>query len=123
MYTTVNPLGNHFLVYLHDDGAVRYTFAQPKQCLRLFRDLAAGKSGADEHLCDLFDAATRDPAGMERYNRLARLALASIARTFHQRSAASLLAGRDGKLPAADETPGDGEDGFELLTWLVILNP
>ncbi|MCC5804921.1 MAG: hypothetical protein JJU00_01215 [Opitutales bacterium] len=118
---TVNPLGGHFLVYLHDDGAVRYTFAQPKQCLRLFRDLAAGKTGADEHLCDLFDAATRDAAGMERYNRLARLALASIARTFQRRSAASLLAGRDGKLPTAAETPGELELEYELLTWLVIM--
>lgn len=41
---TVNPLQPHFLVYVRDDGNVRFTFAQPKQILDIYRLLAADRS-------------------------------------------------------------------------------
>lgn len=117
----VNPLGRHFLVYLHDDGNVRFTFAQPKQCLHLFRDLTADKTTANEHLCDLFDQQTQNGTDMARHGELARKAIASIRQTFSKRSAASLLSGRDGKLPRKEDTPGDDEQSYELVTWLVVV--
>jgi hypothetical protein len=58
---------------------------------------------------------------MSHYDGLIKKALASIAHTFGKRAAASLFAGRDGKLPSAEETPSELELEYELLTWLVIL--
>ena len=117
----INPLGRYYLIYLHDDGTVRLTFAQPKQVLNLFRDLAAGLPAAQEKLCDLFDARTSNGNDMSHYDGLIKKALESIAHTFTRRAAASLFSGRDGKLPKADETPTQLEYEYELLTWLVIM--
>jgi len=117
----INPLGRYYLIYLHDDGTVRLTFAQPKQALNLFRDLAAGFPSAQERLCDIFDVKTSRGSDMSHYDGLIQKALESIAHTFTKRAAASLFSGRDGKLPTADETPTELEYEYELLTWLVIM--
>jgi len=119
----INPLGRYYLIYVHDDGTVRLTFTQPKQALNLFRDLAASLPSAQEKLCDLFDSQTSDGSDMSHYDELIHKATESIAHTFTKRAAASLFAGRDGKLPTAEETPSELEDEYELLTWLVILDP
>ena len=118
----VNPLGKHFLVYVHDDGNVRFTFAQPKQCLHLFRDLAAGKAAVNEQLCDLFDERTKNGISMDFYSELVLKAIASIRHTFSRRSSASLLSGRDGKLPQKKNTPSQSEQDYELVTWLVLMD-
>jgi SNF2 family DNA or RNA helicase len=119
----INPLGRYYLIYVHDDGTVRITFTQPKQALNLFRDLAAGHPGANEKLCDLFDKRTGDGSDMTHYDGLIKKALDSIAHTFSKRAAASLFSGRDGKLPTTAETPTELENEYELLTWLVVMDP
>ncbi len=119
----LNPLSPYYLVFVHDDGTVRYSFAQPKETMLLLRDLAAGEPVAFEKLCDLFDARTQDGADMSHYDGLLRKALASIELTFQKRAAANLLSSRSAVLPSFAEAPTkDGAD-FDLVTWLVILNP
>lgn len=117
----INPLGRYYLIYLHDDGTVRLTFAQPKQVLNLFRDLAAELPAAQEKLCNLFDEKTSNGSDMAHYDGLIKKALESIAHTFTRRAAASLFSGRDGKLPSMSETPSELEYEYELVTWLVIM--
>ncbi|MBP7951050.1 MAG: DEAD/DEAH box helicase family protein [Verrucomicrobiales bacterium] len=119
--TEVNPLAPHYLVYVLDDGNVRLTFMQPKQCLELFRTLAAGHPGAFTNLCDAFDARTQNGADMSHASKLLDSAIESIKRTFAKRATASLFSGRDGLLPKASETPSTAED-MELVTWLVVMN-
>ena len=102
---------------------MRFSFAQPKECLLLLRDLCAQKESANEKLCDLFDAKTKDGADMTHYDGLIQKALASIARTFQRRATATLPAGRGGVLPTAAETPHADPDDFELIPWVVILAP
>ena len=117
----INPLGRYYLIYVLDDGTVRLSFAQPKQALNLFRDLASGESSASEALCDLFDTRTDNGADMGHYDGLIKKALSSITHTFTKRASSSLFAGRDGKLPSLEDTPTNLEHEYELLTWLVIL--
>ncbi|MFA6632869.1 MAG: ATP-dependent helicase, partial [Kiritimatiellia bacterium] len=120
---TLNPLSPYYLVFVHDDGTVRYSFAQPKETMLLLRDLAAGEPVAFEKLCDLFDARTQDGADMSHYDGLLRKALASIELTFQKRAAANLLSSRSAVLPSSAEVPTkDGAD-FDLVTWMVILSP
>ncbi|MDF1592768.1 MAG: helicase-related protein, partial [Desulfobacterales bacterium] len=52
----INPLAPHYLVYVHDDGTVRFSFAQPKESLLLLRGIAAGETVPLIQLCDRFDA-------------------------------------------------------------------
>jgi SNF2 family DNA or RNA helicase len=120
--TKLNPLAPYFLVYVHDDGMVRFSFAQPKETMLLLRDLAAGEPTAFEKLCDLFDQRTKDGADMSHYDELLKKALASIEHTFQRRAAASLLASRSALLPTNSEAPTSNGDDFNLVTWLVIMD-
>ncbi|MEI7867900.1 MAG: helicase-related protein [Candidatus Methylumidiphilus sp.] len=119
----LNPLAPYYLVYVHDDGIVRYSFAQPKEAILLLRDLAAGEPNAFEKLCDLFDKRTNDGNNMNHYNGLLKMALASTEHTFQRKAASSLLSSRNAILPSATETPTSKGADFELVTWLVIMQP
>ncbi len=46
----LNPLAPYYLVFVLDDGTVRFTFAQPKQTMLLLRNLAAEQPNAIEGL-------------------------------------------------------------------------
>lgn len=119
--TKLNPLAPYYLVYVHDDGTVRFSFAQPKETMLLLRDLAAGEPSAFEKLCDLFDQRTQDGADMSHYDGLLRKALTSIEHTFQRRAAASLLSGRTALLPNTGDVPTSSGNDFDLVTWLVIM--
>ncbi len=118
--TKLNPLIPYYLVYIHDDGTVRFSFAQPKESMLLLRDLAVGEPAAFEELCNLFDKHTKDGTDMSHYDGLLKKALASIERTFQKRAASALQSGRDAVLPTTDERPTSSGNDFDLVTWLVI---
>lgn len=94
----VNPLQPHYLIYMRDDGNVRFTFMQAKQILELFRSLCADRKTADEELCRRFDQQTGDGADMSVYSNLLEKTVAAIAHTFHKRNASNLVASRNGVL-------------------------
>ncbi len=119
---TVNPLDPYFLVYVRDDGNVRFSFAQPKQILEIMRQTCGGRTEPLEQLCALFDEETDHGAHMEKYSALLEKVRAAIVQTFRRRSAAALQQDRAAVLaPAARQLAEDSE--LELVTWLVIHNP
>ena len=115
----VNPLGAHYLLYIRDDGTVRFTFTQAKNSLTLFQKLCAGKTEPYQMLCDLFDQETGNGQKMEKYDDLLQRAVASITETFKKRMATGLTADRNFVLPLQQEQV-KGDADFELITWLVI---
>ena len=117
----VNPLQPCYLVYIRDDGVVRFTFAQPKQILEMYRLLCNGKSSAYEKLCDQFDSETKNGADMVRYTALLEKIVHSIVHTFRKRAVAGLLSGRNGVLVDERKQVQDAGD-FELIAWLVIVS-
>ncbi|MGH9875593.1 MAG: helicase-related protein, partial [Pyrinomonadaceae bacterium] len=116
---TVNPLQPYFLVYVRDDGVVRYTFSQPKQILEIYRLLCTEKTTPYEELCNLFDQETSNGSNMRQYAELLHKAIDSIAHTFRKRSVGGVLGGRGGVLPDASQQVSSATD-FELITWLII---
>jgi len=119
---TINPLQPYFLVYIRDDGNVRFTFAQPKQILDIYRILCAGKTVPDDALCQLFDTETDHGKDMNAYSVLLQKALESIVHTFRRRATGHLLLSRDAILPTKKEQATEDSE-FELITWLVIKTP
>ncbi len=115
----INPLNPYFLVYVLDDGNVRFGFAQPKQILDIYRILCSGKTEAYGQLCDLFDQETNHGSDMKAYDILLTKAVESLAGTYRRRSAAGLQSGRDFVLPSVNEQVHE-ETQLELVTWLVI---
>jgi hypothetical protein len=114
----INPLHPYYLVYVRDDGEVRFGFAQPKQILDTYRLLCAGQKDAIESLCRLFDEETKDGEDMTHYNKLIEAAVASLSKIYKAR-AASVLRQRGGILPSKQEHVDKTTD-FNLITWLVI---
>lgn len=118
----VNPLQPYYLVYVLDDGTVRFTFVQPKQILEIYRLLCGGKAAAYEQLCQLFDTETNNCANMSLYNKLLKASVGSIARTFQKRVASGLQSDRDFVIPDQQDQARYTAD-YELITWLVIKTP
>ena len=119
---TVNPLQPYFLVYIRDDGVVRYKFAQPKQILEIYRLLCLGQDAPNETLCNLFDEDTQGGSDMSRYGELLGKTVESITHTFKKRALGALRSGRGGVLPEVGRQVTAATD-FELVTWLVIKEP
>jgi SNF2 family DNA or RNA helicase len=117
----VNPLQPYFLVYVRGDGIVRYTFAQPKQILEIYRVLCAGRAAPYEALCNLFDTETKNGSDMGLYSELLQKAVESIVHTFKKRALTGLLSGRSGVLVEANKQV-TSTSNFQLITWLVIKN-
>lgn len=118
-HETVNPLQPYFLVYIRDDGQVRYNFTAPKQVLEIFRAVCQGNAEPYAALCDLFDTETAHGRQMGRYSLLLKKAVAAIAEQFGRKNVANLFSGRGGKLLGSQSTIKDSTD-FDLITWLVI---
>lgn len=116
---TINPLQPYFLVYVRDDQVVRYTFAQPKQILEIYRLLCTDRPTPYEQLCNLFDQQTKQGSDMTQYNTLLQAAIASISNTFKRRSLSQLQSSRSAVLLDQRQQVTDTTE-FELITWLVI---
>ncbi len=116
---TANLLRPWFLVHVRDDGSVRYGFRQARQCLALFRQLAAGCTDPDTALEAIFDRETEQGRRMEHYDRLLEAALHDIASTFRKTELRTLGQDRGAKLARTPQRPEGGER-FELATWLVV---
>jgi SNF2 family DNA or RNA helicase len=117
--SNVNPLGRYYLLYIRDDGTVRFNFTQAKTALSMFQKLSAGKTGPYKTLCDLFDQETDGGNNMDKYSEILAMAVKTIARTFQKRTAAGLQSGRNFVIPDKKKQAKDASD-FELVTWLVI---
>lgn len=116
---TVNPLQPYFLVYILQDGVVRFSFAQPKQILEIFRTLCSGKKTAIEDLCEQFNQSTNNGEDVSQYSALLEKAIASIERTFKKRAIGNLFADRSAVLMEKSKQVSQSTD-FELITWLII---
>jgi superfamily II DNA/RNA helicase len=112
----INPLHPCYLVYIQDNGNVRYSFGLPHKILTIYRELCTGKVAAYKELCDLFDKQTNDGNDMTHYDSLLEKALKNIAGNYRRRIAQGLTTSRDFVIPTQSAAPAE----FELLTWLVI---
>ena len=115
----VNPLQPYFLVYIRDDGTVRFNYTHVKQILDIFRLLAQGKKQPYEKLCDLFNNETNQGYEMSKYNELLQKAIAEIGTVFGKKALSKLKTGRDGILIPKEKQASKSEH-FELVTWLII---
>ncbi|MFC1732219.1 helicase-related protein [candidate division KSB1 bacterium] len=115
----VNPLQPYFLIYVRDDGEVRFTFTQVKQILEMYRILCLGKSDPFDTLCNLFDDDTANGQKMEHYSKLLDRSVKAIVKTFRKRSIDTVFGGRGTVLPEEHKQVLESSD-FELITWLIL---
>ncbi len=115
----VNPLQPYFLVYVRDDGTVRYNYTNAKQILEIYRLLCQGRTIPYKKLCELFNRETGNGENMEKFNDILQKAVVEIAHVFKKRSNRKLTSER-GALLIPKSKQIEETDNFELVTWLVI---
>ena len=115
----VNQLSPYFLVYVRDDGTVRFNYTHPKQILEIFRLLSSGVNKPYEELCDIFNNETDNGSQMNKYNQLLKIAIREINSVFKKRANIKLTRDR-GALLIPKRKQANKTDHFELITWLVI---
>ena len=116
---TPNRLWPYFLVCVYEDGGVRYSFRQARQCLALFQELAAGKSEAIMALEDAFDRETWHGRAMGKYEAMLAAALRDISAAFGKAERAALGRDRGAVLTRKPAAPGP-DGGFTLIAWLIV---
>jgi hypothetical protein len=123
---SINALQPYFLVYVRDDGTVRFNYTNAKQILEVFRILCQDKTMPYEELCDIFNQETNHGSEMLQYNELLRKAVDSIHKMLQKRNALQLsaLSGNRSAVLIPTKSKDDNTlnitDQFDLITWLVI---
>ena len=113
-----NPIQPFYIMFIHDDGKVRYRYIHAKKILDLFDLLCLEKTKPLLDLCDAFDEETQHGKEMSHYNKMMEKCVAIIAETFDDHVRQKM--GKSGFiLPEEREYPTNMED-FELITWLII---
>jgi len=115
----VNPLSPYFLVYIRDDGTVRFNYTHPKQILEIFRLLSSGINKPIDKLCDIFNNETNNNSNMNKYNNLLNIAITEINSVFKKRANIKLTSARGARLIPKNKQI-EKSDNFELITWLII---
>jgi hypothetical protein len=115
----VNPLSPYFLVYIREDGTVRYNYTHSKQVLEIFRLLCEGRKTPYKQLCKLFNHETRDGDNMEKYTLLLKKAVEEVVRVFKKKGSQRLTTDRGALLVPRSKQLDKMED-FELITWLIV---
>jgi hypothetical protein len=115
----VNPLQPYFLVYIWEDGQVRFNYTNAKQILEIYRLLCQGRKEAFGQLCELFNSETKHGTRMEPYAELLKKAVDEIIRVFHKRQYQRLTTDRAGLIVPQSKQVNE-MNNFELVTWLVV---
>ena len=112
-----NRLHPYYLVYLTDDGDVKYNHLDVKQILDVLRTTSKGVNEPLAALCRSFNKETKDGAKMDKYNVLLDFAVDSIVQVKQQNDLQSLF--KDGSKVLFQQTI-KGLDDFELISFVVI---
>lgn len=115
----VNPLNPYFLVYIRDDGTVRYNYTSAKQILEIYRSLCQGRKTPYDQLCDLFNQETRHGEAMDKYAELLQKAVHEITQIFRRKVATQLTRDRSATLIPQVKHVKEMAD-FTLITWLIV---
>lgn len=115
----VNPVAPYFLIYIRQDGTVRYNYVNIKQILDIYRSLCQGVKEPYQRLCGLFNVETANGENMSAYTELIQKAIKEITAVHRKRSAAKLTLDRNAVISPLENQIRD-EESFELITWLVI---
>ncbi|MDD4803505.1 MAG: helicase-related protein, partial [Syntrophomonas sp.] len=111
----VNPLQPYFLIYMQNNGVLRFNYNHAKQILEVYRILCSGRSNPYDVLCTLFDDETSSGTNMDKYNKLLKQSIAELLKMFKKRNLRQLQSGRSGILVSQEAQP-DSAEAYEMVT-------
>lgn len=112
-----NPLYPYYLVYVYDDGTVKYNYLHTKMILDFYKKLCSGKNEIMEELIEQFNEDTMNGKKMEKYSSVLEDAIFSIIGKTEEKGVASLFSKGGTTLQKSLFT---GVEDFELISFLII---
>ena len=87
---SASPIYPYYIVYIRNNGDIRYGCANAKQVLDLFEASAVGKTEPIQNLCLQFDRETEHGDNMAHYNKLLDTVITHITRS-HTKTQSQIL--------------------------------
>ena len=113
-----NRLHPFYLVYLKENGEVKYNHLSVKSILDVLRATSKGKTEPLADLCRVFNKETKDGAKMEKYSALLDDAVLSILEAKDESDLTAISKIGGGNLLFQDSV--EGLDDFELVSFVII---
>ena len=112
-----NALFPYFMVYIADDGEVRYSYLHVKKQLDFYKKLCSGSKEVANDLVRIFNNETNDGRNMKKYSDLLESAIENIIGKKEEMGVASLFSKGGTSL---QKSLYSGLEEFELVTFLII---
>ena len=112
-----NALFPYYMVYISDDGEVKFSFIHAKRILDYYKKLCSGQKQVIKDLVDEFNTETNDGRNMDHYSDLLEKSIQNLIGKKQEIGVASLFSKGGTIIPKANI---DGMEDFELVTFLVI---
>ncbi len=112
-----NPLYPYYMIYVYDDGTVRYNYLHAKKILDLLKKMCSGQKEIIHDLVELFNSETREGKHMDSYSNLLEEAVSSIIGKTEEKGVASLF-NKGGT--TLQKSLFSGIEDFELISFLII---
>ena len=112
-----NPLSPYYLVYITDDGEVKFSYIKSKKLMDYYKKLCVGKDEVLHDLVSQFNSETNDGKNMKKYSKLLANTINDILGNKQEAGVDSLFGGEK-TIPIITDI--DGFEEFELITFLII---
>lgn len=112
-----NPLAPYFMVYITEDGEIRYNYLHIKKLLDFYKKLCSGTKEVLHDLVQVFNEETDNGRNMKKYSGLLELAIENIIGKKEEMGVASLFSKGGTNI---QKSLFSGLEEFELITFLVI---
>jgi SNF2 family DNA or RNA helicase len=107
----------YYLVYVTDNGSVKYNFMQTKKILDLLKKLSLGLHNPDDRAIELLSKSTNNAKDMSLYCSLLESAIYSIIGKTEEKGVESLFS-RGGTVLSKDTF--QGIEDFEVISYLIL---
>ncbi|WP_425447857.1 helicase-related protein [Dethiothermospora halolimnae] len=112
-----NPLYPYYMVYIYDDGTVRFNYLHTKKILDFYKKLCSGKEEVLYDLAEHFNSETKEGRHMGKYSELLEDAINNIIGKTEEKGVASLFSKGGTTL---QKSLFSGIEDFELISFLII---
>lgn len=113
-----NALHPFYLVYISDDGEIKYSYTNAKQILDTMKSTCLGKDQVVKDLVKMFDKETNQARDMSTYSGLLHQCVMHIIGEKKDNTIRSMFTA--GKTSIAADANLRGVDDFELVSFLVL---
>lgn len=112
-----NPLYPYYMVYVYDDGSVRFSYLHTKKILDFYKKLCSGKNEVLYDLVEIFNEETKDGKDMSKYSQLLEDSINNIIGKKEEKGVASLFSKGGTTL---QKSLFNGIEDFELISFLIV---